>query len=50
LFARNWSSYTSVKMAWFEIKERSLNLKFKPHNTYSTNQTMLGFHSSFQIT
>jgi hypothetical protein len=24
---------------WFEIKERSLNLKCKPHNIYDTNQT-----------
>jgi hypothetical protein len=24
---------------WFEIKERSFNLKFKPHNTYNTNET-----------
>jgi hypothetical protein len=25
--------------AWFEIKERCLNLKFKLHNTYNRNQT-----------
>jgi hypothetical protein len=25
-------------MAWFGNKEKSLNLKFKPHNTYNTNQ------------
>jgi hypothetical protein len=39
LYARLYIFYTSVKKAWFEIKERSLNLKFKPHNTYNTNQT-----------
>jgi hypothetical protein len=30
--------------------EISLNLKFKPHDTYNTNQTSPGFHSSFYIT
>jgi hypothetical protein len=28
----------------------SLNLKFKPHNTYTANQTTPGFHSSFYST
>jgi hypothetical protein len=28
-----------VSKTWFEIKEKILNLKFKPHNTYNTNQT-----------
>jgi hypothetical protein len=30
-------------------KEMSLNLKFKPHGTYNTNQTSPGYHSSFNI-
>jgi hypothetical protein len=28
----------------------SLNLKFKPHGTYNTNQTSPRFHSSFYST
>jgi hypothetical protein len=37
--SRNWSFYTSAHMAWFEVKERSLNLKFKPHNIYFSFKT-----------
>jgi hypothetical protein len=31
-------------------EEMSLNLKFKPHGTYNTNQASLGFHASFYST
>jgi hypothetical protein len=32
-YARNWSSKTSVDRTWFELREVSLNTKFKPKHT-----------------
>jgi hypothetical protein len=31
------------------IKEKSFNLKFKPHNIYNTNQTCKDFIQAFKI-
>jgi hypothetical protein len=40
---------TSAKKAWFEYKEKSLNLKFKPYNIYNTNQTYKDFIQASKI-
>jgi hypothetical protein len=34
---------------WFELKEKSLNLKFKPYNIYNINQICKDFIQAFEI-
>jgi adenylate cyclase class IV len=50
LYARFWSSNTSAKRLDLKKIRKEFELKFNPNNTYNATQTILGFHSSFQIT
>jgi hypothetical protein len=49
LVCNKLSYNTSAKKAWFEYKEKSLNLKFKPYNIYNTNQTYKDFIQASEI-